>query len=268
MHYLKLNDELKNLISLVPDVKNKKIFLGCKPFCKSQIIALDELELMRKLLKESKIKDISPEEFLELKSSTKSAYYVNYHSCKYEETKSSNNNENNNEKETSNNYNEKEILAELKKDKVPEKEKPGLFKPNLDYEYMTKVQEELNNEAANKHKFSVRESNLGYGFNIIGSFFLVCFGCYYFCDMLLNLKKENTYKIMIVVSVVVLIAEAFLLMIKLDKETKNEIRGKGLDKTSFAYKFNKEYREKVDNEISKRKERFSNNKVYNKEKTD
>ena len=81
MIYFKINEKINELVQLVPDVKNKKIFLGCKPFCKSQIIALDELELMRKLLKEANIKDITIDELREIKSSTKSAYYLNHHVC-------------------------------------------------------------------------------------------------------------------------------------------------------------------------------------------
>mmetsp|Transcript_18650 Transcript_18650/g.19295 ORF Transcript_18650/g.19295 Transcript_18650/m.19295 type:complete len:272 (+) Transcript_18650:13-828(+) len=269
MHYLKLNDEIKDLIQLIPEVQNKKIFLGCKPFCKSQIIATDEFELLRKLLKENNIKDISSEEFKRLKSSTKVAYFLNHHVCSApctNNTQKSTSSELSTDKDSEESQmNEEEILKELARDKIPEKEKPGLFDPNIDYDNLNKLQKEINEESG-KYSFSTRESNLNYGINILGSFLLIAIGTYCFCDFILGLKKETTLKITIVVTIVVLIAEAFLLIIRLDKDTKREIRGKGLDKKSFAYKFNREYRERVDKELQERKERRAVYKVYNKEK--
>jgi hypothetical protein len=265
MHYLKLTDEIRDLIGLLPEVKNKKINLGCKPYCKSQIIANDELELLKKLLKESKIKDLSTEEFRNLKQSTKTAYYVNYHTCQADESnKVQREAEKLQSEEERNRILQEELEKELLKDKVPEKEVPHMFSAKLDYEYLGKLQKEINDEASGKNSFSVKESNLSYGMSTLGSFFLIVIGAYYFCDIILQLNKENTYKITMVITIIVLLAEAILLMIRLDKDNNKVIQGKGLNKKSFAYKFNSEYREKVDKELEKRKK----GKVYNKEKSD
>lgn len=264
MHYLKLTDEIVSYINQIPEVKSKKIFIGCKPHCNSQIIALDELELMRKLLKQNEIKDFSSEEFKSLKNSTRMAYFLNTHICQ-ELPKSVSEKESEQERLR---IEQEEFIKELSKDKIPEKEKPSLFDPKIDYEYLSKRQEEHNLEAIGRNSFSFKESNLSYGISIIGSFFLIIMGIYYFCQIVLGLSKETTLKVTIVCSIIVLIAEAVLLMMRLDKESKKEIRGKKLNKKSFAYQFNLKYKEKVDNEIAMRKERYLKNKVHQKEKTE
>ena len=54
MIYFKLNDEISNLINLIPEVQKREITLGCKFYCNKQVIALDELQLLNKLLKQNK----------------------------------------------------------------------------------------------------------------------------------------------------------------------------------------------------------------------
>ena len=253
MYYFKINELIAELISQVPNVKEKKNFIGCKPYCKSQIIALDELELIKKLLKEHNIRDISSEEFKEIKASTKSAYYINLHCCVVPEEKKAEIEEEERKKQEE--YYGQELLKDRKR--IEEK---FLFDPKIDHDYIFKKQQEANKVSG--PTYSLRESTMSYGVSILVSFFLIFMGTYFFCDWVLEMKKSNTYKITIVVSVIVLITEAILLIIKLDKDNAKYIQTKGLNKNSIAYKFNSDYRNKIENEVNKKK------KVHQKEKNE
>lgn len=251
MYYFKINDLIRELINVIPDVIEKRIFIGCKPHCKSQIIALDELEMLKKLLKEYKIKDINNEEFKELKNSTKSAYFMKTHICEGNDNLKSSSYDNDDSYNTINSVNYNIINdQDNTKDSIKKRNKKDLFDTEIDYDYQFKLQKELNDN--NKNAFQVRESNIGYGISMLTSFFLIVMGIYYLCDLVLKLSRETTLKITIVTTIVVVIAEAFLLLIRLDRDDKKNFNRANLNKNSVAYKFNLEYKNKVDKELERR----------------
>lgn len=238
MIYFKLNEEISNWIKQIPEVKNREITLGCKSWCKVQVIALDELQLMVKLLRQEKIKDFTSEEFKELKNTTSPLYFRSTHVCTEDEDKIPKPSQ-----EEENEKDEKE-LKELFGDKIPTKQKYH-FKPQVDYDIMNKINSQKEKELSRgqPQSFAVRESTVSYGVNLLVSFFLVIFGTYSLCKYMLELSDSATFKITLIVSIIVMFAETFLLLIRMDKENKKDINKKGLQKTSFAYKFNKDYRQ-------------------------
>lgn len=251
MYYFKINEEIRDLIDSIPDVKAKKIFIGCKPYCKSQIIALDELEMLKKMLKEYNIRDINIEEFKNLKNSTKSAYFMKTHICEYSENeKVKEVNKSNCINEIEDDNNDDVIEEETTIESIKNRKKKNLFDTEIDYNYQFKLQQELNDN--NKNAFQVRESNMGYGISMLTSFFLIVIGIYYLCELVLKLSRETTLKITVVSTIVVIIAEAFLLLIRLDRDDKKNFNRMSLNKNSVAYKFNLDYKNKVDKELERR----------------
>lgn len=264
MIYFKINNEIKNLIQSLSVVKNREISLGCKHYCTKQIIALDELQLLNKLLKKENIKDMSSEEFKNLKNSTSNLSLRNLHICEDETLNKLNskiNYDNNNQQNTENEH----IMNNINIDKFPRRA-PPMFRPTTDYSSLNKLEQQKEKDINNgrQHSYNMRESSASYGINLIVSFFLVIFGSFWLCKYIFELSDLSTFKITLVISIVVMFAEAMLLLIKLDKESKKEINLKGLKKGSFAYKFNKSYRDKLDI-IEKKKQ---NKTFYNKYKTD
>jgi hypothetical protein len=77
---------------------------------------------------------------------------------------------------------------------------------------------------------------------MIGSFFLIVYGSYYLGKYVFEMKDSNTYKLVLVITIVVVIAETLLLIIKLNKDSEKVYTNKSLKENSFAYKFNRKYR--------------------------
>ena len=75
MFYLIINEQIRKYIDMIKD----KHF-GCKSYCPLQLIALDEMELLRKELKKIDI-DLSNEEYSKLLKSAESKYFHNVHIC-------------------------------------------------------------------------------------------------------------------------------------------------------------------------------------------
>ena len=72
MFYLKINEKIRSLIDKLP-----KLHFGCKYYCPHQLIALDEMEYLRKELANIKI-TFTDEEFKEIiKSFSSSARSFN-----------------------------------------------------------------------------------------------------------------------------------------------------------------------------------------------
>lgn len=253
MLYFRLTDEIRKLISQLPEVKERKIVLGCKSFCKLQIIASDELELLKKLLKEEKILEISIDDFNTIKASTKSAYFRNIHICEEPNKEIS--------EEEKKRLLEEEF-QELSKDRKPVY-KPYLFDSKTDIEYIEKQRKEIEKSTlkGQPQSFAMRESTMSYGVNLLVSFFLVIFGTYSVCKYFFELSDETNFKFTLVISIIVMFAEAVLLLIKLEKESNKEISIKGLKKSSFAYKFNKNYRSQLENEEENKKRKVNTNKT-------
>lgn len=242
MIYFKLTDEIKSLIAMLPEVKERKIQLGCKSYCNKQIIALDELELLKKLLAVEKIKVMSTDEFITLKSGTEALAFRNTHICS-DPSESSRPVISEEEKKRLID----EELKELMKDKVPKKT-PYMFERKSDYEYYEKKRLEEEKDTMNRHSnYALRESTASYGVSLIISFFLVIFGTYSVCKFVGEFTDETSFKITLVVSIIVMFAEAVLLLIKLEKDNNKDIKLRGGKKQSFAYRFNKQYRMQQEN---------------------
>jgi hypothetical protein len=219
MFYLKINDQIKQLIDLLNDRH-----IGCKYFCRLQLIALDEFDYLRRELENKQLRIITNEEFEEIKKSSEKMYFYNTHVCKAEETDAADINEE-----------EEDELEELARDRV-NKRKKDVFETKIDYEYLAKKKEEEGMNTIIKKD----ENSIAYAFNLVGSFFLIVFGSYYFGKYLLGLNDRNNYIIVLVVSIIVFIAEAILLIIRLHKDS-NRMSNKTRD-NSFAYRFNRKYR--------------------------
>jgi hypothetical protein len=227
MFYLKINDKIQELISLL------NIQIGCKYYCKYQLIALDELEFLRKELKSQNIITLTNQEYEEIKKSSEKVYYHSTHICIPQ-----------NPEDKKDVTDDEKEFEELLKDKQS-KPKKETFEPNIDYEYRLKQQDEENKKVAVKKD----DNSLSFAMNMIGSFFLVVLGSYYFGKYFLELEDAVTYKLVLVVTIVVFLAETVLLMIKLHRDSEklgNYSKGKN---NSFAYRFNRKYR--IQNEIKK-----------------
>ncbi len=59
MIYLIISEKIRSLIEMIKD----SFKLGCKEYCKHQLIALDEFELLRKELQSKNMKTFSDEEY-------------------------------------------------------------------------------------------------------------------------------------------------------------------------------------------------------------
>jgi hypothetical protein len=234
MFYLKINDKIRELLDLLNDRH-----IGCKYYCRLQLIALDELDYIRRELVNKRLKTLTNEEFEEIKKSSEKVYFHNTHVCN---SKTNNINESDTEEDD---------LDILMADKVNTKAKKDIFETNIDYDYLSKKNEEENMKAIVKKD----ENSVSYAVNLVGSFFLIVFGSYYLGKYVFSLNDRNNYILVLVISIIVFIAEALLLMIRLHKDTE-KIGGKGRE-NSFAYRFNRKYRNN-----------FTKNKVSEKTKVE
>ena len=214
---------------------------GCKYYCPLQIIALDEMELLRKELEKINIK-LSDEEYKKLIKNTESKYFQNIHIC-YPK----NNANKIKEEEEENLFSDKF----LNKDKIPKKEENPFFNfETFEKNYqLRQKQKEENDKFFNKinNKSNKSFNSINSGISLILSFFLLVLGSYYLGKNFFGLSNSNTYKLMLIVTIIVFLSETCLLLLKLHKDEMKEIEeGKGnydnIYKNSFAYKFNKNYR--------------------------
>jgi hypothetical protein len=255
MIYLKINEKIRELLDLVKD--NFK--LGCKYYCSKQIIALDEFELMRKELILKNIKKFTDEEFKQLISSTESFYLHNTHLCQSQEPESED---------------ESKLLDELKKDKINPTKKIEYFETmkynefEEEYSRKKKEEEESMKSINSKSEFSkIRsESSISYAFSMVGSLFLLSLGSYYLGKYFFNMSEPNTYKLVLVITIIVLISEMVLLVLKMNKESEKTLTPKKIKESSFAYKFNKKYRDQCN--INEKKKLKTCNNVFIKSKTE
>jgi len=256
MFYLKINEKIRSLIDLCKILK-----LGCRDYCKFQLIALDELELLRIELSNQKIKNITLEEFNEIKNSTEKIYFHSTHVCihdnklskekvaeqiqkeeledlELENNDNLNNNANNNNIES--NYYKSDLTKQRKKPDV-------MAKFRVAYDFINQdenSEEKLFAKNPNNNQIKESQNTLSYGINMLVSFFLLVLGSYYLGRDYLGWSQASTLKLTLVVTIVVFFAEAFLLIIKLSKED-NFINGKASDKIkkySLAYQLNQKYR--------------------------
>ena len=92
---------------------------------------------------------------------------------------------------------------------------------------------------------------------MIISFFLLVIGSYYLGKYFFGLSDSNTLKLVLVITIIVFLSETCLLLLSFHKEDlkkqKEGIRS-GQNKyysNSFAYRFNKDYRNRIDNKYDK-----------------
>jgi len=248
MFYLIINEQIRKYIGLIKD----KHF-GCKKYCPLQIIALDEMELLRKELKKIDI-DLSNEEYNKLLKSTESKYFHNVHVCITPEE----------ERKREEQREKEKFLEESKKDRVPKKETNAFvdfeqFEKN--YKERKKHDEEEEKLFNKKNKEIDKTGNsftsITNGFSMIISFFLLVIGSYYLGKYFFGLSDSNTLKLVLVITIIVFLSETCLLLLSFHKEDlkkqKEGIRS-GQNKyysNSFAYRFNKDYRNRIDNKYDK-----------------
>ena len=248
MFYLIINEQIRKYIDLIKD----KHF-GCKKYCPLQIIALDEMELLRKELKKIDI-DLSNEEYNKLLKSTESKYFHNVHVCITPEE----------ERKREEQRKKEKYLEESKKDRVPKKETNAFvdleqFEKN--YKERKKHDEEEEKLFNKKNKEIDKTGNsftsITNGFSMIISFFLLVIGSYYLGKYFFGLSDSNTLKLVLVITIIVFLSETCLLLLSFHKEDlkrqKEGIRS-GQNKyysNSFAYRFNKDYRNRIDNKYDK-----------------
>jgi len=255
MFYLKINEKIRALIDLCKSVK-----LGCRDYCKFQLIALDEFELLRIELENQNIKILSLEEFNEIKNSTEKVYFHSTHVCIHDNkiSKEKIAEEILNEEllqEDLNSFNQKTNIDKnyidgninnYKQDSIKERnKKPDViakFRVTYDFSDDKHKDELALNSKGNKIKET--ENTFSYGVSMIGSFFLLVLGSYYLGRDYLGWSQANTLKLTLVVTIVVFFAEAFLLIIKLSKEdTSQNIKASDkIKKYSLAYQLNQKYR--------------------------
>ena len=92
---------------------------------------------------------------------------------------------------------------------------------------------------------------------MIISFFLLVIGSYYLGKYFFGLNDSNTLKLVLVITIIVFLSETCLLLLSFHREDikrqKERIKsGKNqYYSDSFAYRFNKEYRNQVNNRYNK-----------------
>ena len=231
-------------------IKDKRF--GCKKFCPLQIIALDEMELLRKELKKIDI-ILSDEEYKNLLKSSEPKYFHSIHICITPEEERKREEEREMER----------YLEESKKDRIPKKEVNAF----IDFEKFEqnykerKKQEERDEKLFNSHNKNIDRTgssitSITSGFSMIVSFFLLVIGSYYLGKYFFGLSDSNTLKLVLVITIIVFLSETCLLMLSLHKEDmKRQKEGKtnsssGYFKDSFAYRFNRIYRNRVDNKYN------------------
>ena len=151
------------------------------------------------------------------------------------------------------------FLEESKREHIPKKEVNAF----VDFEQLEKnYQERKKQEEKDEKLYKNSKRNLDRtgssitsitgGFSMIISFFLLVLGSYYLGKYFLGLSDSNTLKLVLVITIIVFLSETCLLMLSLHKEDmKRQKEGVqsigGYYKDSFAYRFNKNYRNKVNN---------------------
>ena len=249
MFYLIINEQIRKYIDMIKD----KHF-GCKKYCPLQIIALDEMELLRKELKKINI-DLSDEEYKKLLNNSSPKYFHSIHICITPEE----------EKKKEEEREMKKFLEESKKDRIPKKEVNAF----VDFEQLEKNYKQRKKQEEREEKlYNINKRNLDRtgssitsitsGFSMIVSFFLLVIGSYYLGKYFFGLSDSNTLKLVLVITIIVFLSETCLLMLSLHKEDmKRQEEGKqtgggGYYRDSFAYRFNKEYRNRVNNQYFQR----------------
>jgi len=239
MLFYKINSELRDQIN------KSKLKLGCIESCDKQLIALDEYELL--------LKGLNGQELNKIKSLKKDAIFLstsNPHICKRDTNK---------EEDDDDKY-----LNKLLEDKIAEKpnKKINPFKVEIDYEEIQREKKEKELYATNTNSSNAikpeNENNLAFAYNMVGSFIFVALGSYYLGKYVLEWKDAHTYVLTLIISIVVILAESILLMMKLHRSNRDLYRGQGdkLKKTSFAYSFNKSYRDKFKEFNERQREKF------------
>jgi hypothetical protein len=235
MFYIKINQQIRDYLDSVKD----SFKLGCKEFCRFQIIALDEIELLRKELELKGITKFTNDEFKEFLKTTEKVYFNSIHVCDDSKLKEENSDSINDAVTLDDEF----IQNEFKKDKVREVNKKNYFDTGAPV-HTNNDDEFIRNQNMNDVKKTKTENSLSYAFSMVGSFFLIVLGSYYLGKHLFGMEDSNTYKLVLVITIVVLISEMFLLIIKLNKSADNKLIPSKLKEKSFAYKFNRRYREK------------------------
>ena len=255
MFYLIINEQIRKYIDMIKD----KHF-GCKKYCPLQIIALDEMELLRKELKKIDI-DLSNEEYNKLLKSTESKYFHNIHICITPEE----------ERKREELREQEKFLEESKKDKNKKKEVNAFvdfeqFEKN--YKERKKHDEEEEKLFNNKSKQNIDRTGNSFtsitnGFSMIISFFLLVIGSYYLGKYFFGLSDSNTLKLVLVITIVVFLSETCLLLLSFHKEDlKRQKEGIKTGQNryysdSFAYRFNRNYR----NTVNQRYDGFYKQKI-------
>ena len=229
MFYLKINDKITAYIDKIPH-----IHFGCKYYCPHQFIALDEMEYLRKELAKINIV-FTDEEYKELLKSTTSHYFHQTHICQVPDT----------EKE------KEDPLESLSRDRISRKEpNPFVDFDKLEQNYKIRQKQQMEDEKLFNKSTTINKSSynsFSYGFSMIASFFLLVLGSYYFGKQFLGLSESNTYKLVLVVTVIVFLSETCLLLLKIHKEQMTHASKERVVNNSFAYRFNKQYRNKIVN---------------------
>lgn len=246
MFYLKINEKIRELLDLCKNIK-----LGCRDYCHYQLIALDELELLRIELINENIRIITSEEFDDLKNSTEKVYFHSTHVCIHDNKMPKDKIAEQIHKEELEDY-EQEIGKDTndpqqifsKGDSLKERKKADViakFRVTYDFNDDKKIEDESINSGNN---IKETENTFSYGISMIGSFFLLVLGSYYLGKDYLGWSPANTLKLTLVVTIIVFFAEAFLLIIKLSKqdESKKYKVNDNIRKYSLAYQLNQKYR--------------------------
>jgi hypothetical protein len=252
MFYLKINQQITEYLNSVKD----SFKLGCKEFCRFQFIALDELELLRKELELKEIKKFTNDEFKEFLKTTDKIYFNSIHVCDDSKPKQ----ENSESINDTSSLDDELILNEFKKDKIREINKKTYFDTGAPVHPTKDDDEFIKSQNIDEIKKSKTENSLSYAFSMVGSFFLIVLGSYYLGKHFFGMQDSSTYKLVLVITIIVLISEMFLLIIKLNRSTDNKLISSKMKERSFAYKFNKKYREKFVS-FDTKKSHFNKSKV-------
>ena len=251
MFYLIINEQIRKYIDMI-----KEKHFGCKKYCPFQIIALDEMELLRKELKKIDI-DLSNEEYNKLIKSTESKYFHSVHICITPEE----------ERKREELREMERYIEESKKDRIPKKEVNAF----VDFEQFEKnyqerkKHDEEEEKLFNKNKIEIDKTgnsvaSITNGFSMIISFFLLVIGSYFLGKYFFGLNDSNTLKLVLIITIIVFLSETCLLLLSFHKEDlkrQKEIVNKNGEShnkyysNSFAYRFNKDYRSSVNNRYDK-----------------
>ena len=217
------------------------------------------MELLRKELKKIDI-DLSNEEYNKLIKSTESKYFHNIHICITPEE----------ERKREEQREIEKYMEESKKDRIPKKDVNAF----VDFEQFEKNYKERKKHDEEEEKlFNKKNKNIDRtgnsftsitnGFSMIISFFLLVIGSYYLGKYFFGLNDSNTLKLVLVITIIVFLSETCLLLLSFHKEDlkrqKEGIRTgqNNYYSDSFAYRFNKEYR----NSVNKRYDKIFKKKI-------